>query len=275
MDKSEVKEVLRELNIATDFRISLHDITSDEICASPAEIRRFCSKIQEDPDERERCQKCDSVACQKALISGETYSYKCRFGLTESVSPIYNFNKHVGFLMMGQTFEVDEDRALADKKLAELGIKEKERQEILSEIPTVGRALSESFAKILTICAKYLTLCGAVHGTEETLPQSAMRYIKEHYSEKIPLKDICAKLGCSKTTLISAFKEAYSITVNSAVTETRLEAARKHLSSSPDASVNDVALACGFSDQSYFCKVFSAKYGESPSEYRRSLSGKK
>ena len=34
-------------------------------------------------------------------------------------------------------------------------------------------------------------------------------------------------------------------------------------------SVNEVALGCGFSDQSYFSKVFSQAYGITPTEYRR------
>ena len=36
-----------------------------------------------------------------------------------------------------------------------------------------------------------------------------------------------------------------------------------------NASISEIALSCGFSDQSYFSKVFSATYGETPTEYRR------
>ena len=35
------------------------------------------------------------------------------------------------------------------------------------------------------------------------------------------------------------------------------------------ATINEIALTCGFSDQSYFSKVFSAKYGITPTDYRR------
>jgi len=35
-----------------------------------------------------------------------------------------------------------------------------------------------------------------------------------------------------------------------------------------DRTVNEVAAECGFSNQSYFSKVFSATYGIPPREYR-------
>ena len=269
MNKNEIKEVLRELNIATGFRISLHDSSSVEICAAPSKIRGLCARVQECDKERELCERCDDVAYKRALLRGDTYSYKCRYGLTEIVSPIYNSGKHVGFLMMGQTFEGNEEKRCADERLALLNIEADERAALISDVPVVGKGLSASFSKILTICAKYLTLSGAVYGTEESIADAAMSYIKENFAKKIQIKDICASLGCSKTTLLSNFKSTYDTTVGAAITSVRLEAAKKQLSFAKDVSINDVALSVGFSDQSYFCKVFSQKYGVSPSECRR------
>ena len=171
--------------------------------------------------------------------------------------------------MMGQTAESESDKLLAKEKLLSIGIGAAECEEILSEIPVVNRALASSFAKILTICARYLTLCGAVYGNTESIAQAAMRFIKENYEKRIHIKDICEKLGCSKSTLLSVFKSEHGITVNAALCKVRLDAARNMLLARDDESINSIALSCGFSDQSYFCKVFSAEFGESPSEYKK------
>lgn len=274
MKKGEIKEVLRELNNATGFRISLHDAEAEEIYAAPPQVRGLCAAIQADPSERMMCRRCDSVACKKALESESTYSYKCRYGLTEIVSPIYNFDRHVGYIMMGQTFETDEDRKRAAELLEKRIPDQEERARLIREVPTVPTKLASSFAKILTISAKYLTLSGAVYGNIETTAESAMRYIKENYAGKIYIKDICQKLGCSKSTLLAAFKDEYGITVGAALASVRLEAARQKLALSSYESINDIALSSGFSDQSYFCKVFSSEYGESPSEYRKRIASK-
>ena len=95
-----------------------------------------------------------------------------------------------------------------------------------------------------------------------------MRYISENYTDRISIKDICDAIGYSKSTVLSSFKKEFSTTINSYLTNMRLERAKKMLENE-NTTINEVALECGFSDQSYFSKVFSAKYKITPTEYRR------
>ena len=126
----------------------------------------------------------------------------------------------------------------------------------------------KSFVKIMTVCAEYLTLSNAVTGAKASVGRLAMRYISENFTERITVKDICNAVGYSKSTVLSSFKKEFSITVNAYLNNMRLERAKKMLESD-SLTVNEVALSCGFSDQSYFSKVFVAKYGQTPTEYRR------
>ena len=64
------------------------------------------------------------------------------------------------------------------------------------------------------------------------------------------------------------FKKKYGITVNTYITEARLERAI-YLLIEGNMNINEIAAETGFSDQSYFSKVFLSKYGISPSEYRK------
>ena len=86
--------------------------------------------------------------------------------------------------------------------------------------------------------------------------------------KKITIKTICDEVGCSKTTLIASFKKEFGTTVNAAITEAKLDEAKKLLSTGK-MSINEVAQATGFFDQSYFSKVFLTECGISPSEYKR------
>ena len=56
------------------------------------------------------------------------------------------------------------------------------------------------------------------------------------------------------------------MTVNSYITEVRLKEAATMLAMG-DKNIGEIAIQTGFSDQSYFSKVFSAKFGVPPSEY--------
>ena len=104
----------------------------------------------------------------------------------------------------------------------------------------------------------------------ETVAEAAKKYIHDNVGEKITINKICECIGCSKTTLIAAFKKEFGITVNTAITKEKMREAEKLLTAGK-LSINEVALATGFYDQSYFSKVFSAEYGISPSEYKKEL----
>ena len=266
MKKEEIVSVLRELHKITGFRVSLHGADYSEIAAYPPEKQTLCRIIHTVAGEYERCVECDREACRRALEARETYIYKCRYGMTEAVSPLYNFGVLTGFLMMGQVIADNEREGLyatlpevTDSEAIILAAK---------DIPEVSPEMIGSYVKIMTICAEYLTLSNAIPNEKPTVAQLARRFILDNYSEKIGIREICDGIGCSKSTLVTAFKRDYGTTVNSFITEVRLTEAVKMMKSG-ERSVGEIAILCGFSDQSYFSKVFSAHYGMPPSVYQQ------
>jgi AraC-like DNA-binding protein len=126
----------------------------------------------------------------------------------------------------------------------------------------------KTYVHIITICAKYLTISNALVREKLTVGQHIVKYIGENYSSHIQIKDICRELGYSKSTILSAFKQEFGTTINAYLTNYRLGVAKRQLEEN-ELTINEIALGTGFADQSYFSKVFSAKYGTTPSEYRR------
>ena len=269
MNKEKIISVLMELYKISGFRISLCNTDLVEIAAYPEERQAFCKYIRKHSEkELKKCIECNEQACKKALETSDTVIYKCRHGLIEAVSPLYNFGALTGFLMMGQVRTEGECDDTVLKVLAALGKHDFEAREMFAMIPTVKEDMIQSYVKIMTVCSEYLTLSNAVTGAKPSVGQLAMRYISENFTEHITIKDICSAIGYSKSTLLSAFKKEFSITVNTYLNNMRLGRAKKMLEAD-DFTINEVALACGFSDQSYFSKVFSAKYGQTPTEYRK------
>ena len=261
MKQDEILTVLRELHNVTGARVSLHSANLEEIAAYPESALEFCKKIHSVKGEHELCRECDRAAFREAVQKHESVLYKCRYGLTESISPLYNFGVLTGFLMMGQIADSQNDadaaRRLASEKLG-VGAD--------CNIPTVAVHLTRSYAKIMEICAGYLTLSGAVEPNKLSVAAGAKRYILDKFREKILIKDICREQKCSKSTLLNAFTREYGMTVNEFINETRLEEAAK-LTALTDMTFYEISSSVGFSDQSYFSKVFSAKYGMPPGKY--------
>lgn len=269
MDKHEVKDVLRQLYNVSGFRVSLHGAEFEEIAAYPEEKHGFCRLIQSDECEHKRCEECDRAAAQKALSSSETLIYKCRYGLVEAISPLYNFGKLTGFLMMGQVAELGAEPCGATAALTERGLSEDEARDVISSIPEVKPDMVEAYVKIMTVCAQYLTLSNAVSSTKPSIAELVIKYIGDNYHKKISIADICDSVGYSKSTVLSAFKKETGTTVGNYLNDFRLDLAKRMIDDS-ERTINDVALSAGFADQSYFSKVFIRKYGITPSNYRRS-----
>lgn len=266
MDKQEIITVLEELHRISGFRVSLHGTDFKEIAAFPKHHGKFCELVHSLGNEHAECVKCDEYACHEALRTGKTYIYKCRFGLTEAVSPLYNFGKLTGFLMMGQVKESGEELLLS-RDSSYLTSNKEELEYIVSNIPEVKKDMMPSYVKIMTICAQYLTLSNVVVSEKRTVAEEAAEYIGNNLDKKLEISDLCTKIGCSKSTLITAFKKRYGTTVNSFTIDMKLKKAESMLLSSK-CSVAEISAYCGFSDQSYFSKVFSAKHGISPTDYR-------
>ena len=268
MKKQEIVSVLYDLYKITGFRISLHDVDFSEIAAYPEEKLPLCREIHKTRREYELCAACDREAFRRVKETKETYIYKCRYGLTEAVSPLYSFDVLTGFLMMGQIRIDGEGIDPMLLALAKVGKTDFDARVIASSVPSVKEEMIRSFVNIMTICASYLTLSNAVTTAKISVAQLTMKYINQNFSGKISVKDICDAVGYSKSTVLSSFKQEFGTTVNNYLTDLRLEKAKKMLKTFTG-SVNDIALSCGFSDQSYFSKVFSSKYGISPSDFRR------
>ena len=268
MKTQEIVSVLCELYKITGFRMSLHDKNFDEIAAYPPEKLPLCSRIHEDCKEYEKCCEGDKLAFKKILETKEPIIYTCRYGLTEAVSPLYNFGVLTGFLMMGQIRSDETSNEEARELLTLLAKRAPDAESLFESTPVVSRELIRSYVKIMTICAQYLTLSNALPSARPTVAELAQQYISENLDKKLTIQSICKKIGCSKTTLVSAFRKEFNTTVNTAITDAKLEEAKKLLQLGK-LSIFEIAQNTGFYDQSYFSKVFSAKYGVTPSEFRK------
>ena len=266
MKKQEIVSVLCELHKITGFRVSLHGADYSEIAAYPEKKADFCMAIHGVSDEYRKCVDFDKAACKRALEKKDTHIYTCRYGLTEAVSPLYNFGTLTGFLMMGQVIEEGMPRERLSEALKSFGYSSESCKHLPEVIPSVKGDMIGSFVKIMTICAQYLTLSNAIPTEKPTIAQMTKKYVYDNFKNKFGIKDMCKEIGCSKSTLITSFKREFGKTVNNYVNEVRLNEAAKMLTTG-EYNIGVIALECGFSDQSYFSKVFSSKFGMPPSQY--------
>ena len=93
-------------------------------------------------------------------------------------------------------------------------------------------------------------------------------FIRDHFAEDISPADIAASAGVCERECFRCFKQELGTTPLATLTDFRLRKAAELLRET-DRSVTDVAAACGFSNSSYFGKVFRRRMNLSPLAYRR------
>lgn len=87
---------------------------------------------------------------------------------------------------------------------------------------------------------------------------------------RVSMEDIAGACQLSRSYFIRAFRETTHRTPYQWLLEQRIERARDLLAQT-QRSITDIAIACGFSDQSHFTRMFSQAVGEPPAAWRRRI----
>ena len=105
------------------------------------------------------------------------------------------------------------------------------------------------------------------HGRHRVVEQ-AMSFIEKNYSEDLSLEDIATQVYLSPNYFSEVFKSHSGLSPWEYVTTLRLEEACELLRQTKR-TMTDIALSVGFSDSSYFSKVFKERFQQTPSQYRK------
>lgn len=99
----------------------------------------------------------------------------------------------------------------------------------------------------------------------------SLNYIDFNYQQDISLHKLAVMFNVSGGHLSTSFKKEVGVSVTDYLNQTRVSHARWLLESTED-SVQEIGGRCGFSDGSYFTRIFKRYVGQSPLQYRTGRS---
>jgi AraC family transcriptional regulator len=99
--------------------------------------------------------------------------------------------------------------------------------------------------------------------------RAVVEYVEEHLDASPTLEQMAAIARLSPTYFASQFKRTTGLSPHQYVIGRRIERAKRVMQSARDASLAEVALCAGFSDQSQFSHHFKRFIGVTPGEFRR------
>lgn len=92
-------------------------------------------------------------------------------------------------------------------------------------------------------------------------------HVREHLRDQLRLADLAEVVGCSTGQLDRRVRKVFGISPKQYVMRVKVERAMELLATT-DLSLSDVALHCGFYDQSDFSKRFARTTGRTPHQFR-------
>lgn len=96
-------------------------------------------------------------------------------------------------------------------------------------------------------------------------------YVEKYYHQELNTEDIARRFGLSKTQLYYIFKEVSGMTVSEYITGYRITRAKNLLINSTH-SIELISQEAGYGSLSSFSRVFKARTGQSPLQYRKKMS---
>ena len=97
--------------------------------------------------------------------------------------------------------------------------------------------------------------------------RKALRYMAENYNAHLELAQVAEYVGLSPSYFSNLFRRVVGVTFREQLCRIRVEES-KLLLLTQKYSLADIAIAMGFPDQSYYCKVFKRIVGVTPGKYR-------
>ena len=155
------------------------------------------------------------------------------------------------------------NRSIEADQVFELNMEEEFHRFDPRKIPTLS-LLEQEIERLLSKIINAISKTKQHYGP---LTRSAILYIKQHYREDIALQTLADRADVAPAYLSRTFNREVGESIPSYILRLRIQDAREQLISTGK-SAAEIARENGFSNASYFSKLFRVQTGMSPSAYR-------
>lgn len=163
------------------------------------------------------------------------------------------------------------DRTIAHLIGAMLPVLRQRPKIVAHYVDHLGAALASHVAQT------YGELRPAAHLTRGGLAPHVLRraqaMLRENLRAPQPLEDVAEACGFSPRHFARAFRDSTGLTPHRWAMAARVAAAKTMMQSRAE-RLAEIALACGFADQSHLTRVFKRETGQSPAAWRRAHAGR-
>lgn len=272
-DLRSLRQLLCDFYTLTNIKTCLYDSEGNELCYYPEKFSRFCEILREDSTMDMRCKNCDKQAFAHCRSTRSQYVYTCHAGLQECVSPIFSGNEIVGFIMIGQIKNSNDEEFVAFEKRLPDDLRVALRP-AYDHLPMISDEKLLSASRILDACTNYELLKTLAQIDAHPIEAQIETYVYENLAKPLSISLLCSEFHLSRHEIYQICNDYFYCPPAKYIKKCRLTYACKLLSTT-DLPIHKIAVLCGVADYNYFTKVFKSAYHLSPTAYRKMHQGEK
>ena len=289
---SKIANFLNKLSFPYDATICIKDFSgfisvnpSFHTALAPFLIhdKPYCKYIKSDPAALMYCQSQIPHIIKKCHETGCSFTGTCHAGMWEIVVPIKQNNHIIGAILFGcykQSLPpVKKGYKRIHSRFSSLSLdKLSSLWDNTSTIPNEAEIelITASLDVISTNIAMLQnpnSFTESLSTTEERLPydhmiKNAIEFMKIHTKEKLSLDVIANHCNYSPSYLSRHFKKVVGVNINTYMNKMKVELSKNYLLRTDD-TLAQIAEDLGFSDVSYYSRIFTKICGISPGNFRK------
>lgn len=146
-------------------------------------------------------------------------------------------------------------------------------QNCVQELPGFEFVVREELSKMLYLICSNRTLVEEVPPSPKAVRDGAriklmMHFVQSHFAEEITIAEIAKSASISVSECLRCFRATIGVSPIQYLKQLRIQMACELLVGTEE-KVAEIGAECGFSDMSYFSKIFKEEKGCTPSDYRQ------
>ena len=266
LDNQKLQDTFNAFYQLTGINVNLVDTEFSFYDCNPTVHNGYCQKIQCSKEGRKMCGESDCHLLCRCRNSKMPEHHICYGGLMDIAVPILYEGEILGYIIMGQ-LKVGDYFSRATKTLADLGLNIRQMDAEYKNLPLTPPEKIQSLITIVTMLAEHILMKDMMKPSMNEGLKRAVDYIQEHLDCKLTISEITRKTNLSKSLIYRNFHRYFQCTVNEYINRERIERAVPLLTQT-DLSIEEISRRVGFSNASYFGRIFKNIKGRSPREFR-------
>ena len=271
INSPDVNKLLSSIAALADVHISLFDKNFEPTAlhSSNEDVNSFCPKIKKFT--ANKCQQSDFYAFERLNGNDNIFYYHCHFGFIEIACKIVFENQTLGYALIGPFRDPKKKKEDLERIQAFCQAKQLDYDELKDsyvKIPKFSISKYEALHHLICAIFDYSEMKNYISMKNNMFSSDIEPYILSHLQDKLTIEFLCEYFHVSQKMLYGVFQANAATTPKHYINKKRVEKA-KHLISSTDMPLAEIASSVGVHDYNYFIKIFKSYTGKTPTYYKK------